>query len=89
MTAETCTIFVLLTTNTRNAMPEKMEVLESFGAETIVVGDNIRDTVRGEVTYMRGTQADFHQWIRDVGELWITTNPMFGNWQCVSPEVTA
>ena len=62
-----------------------IEVVQVFGNESIVVGDKER-FIRGESAIVKGKPEEFHKLVRMTGELWTSTNPMFGDWNSYIPE---
>ena len=62
-----------------------IEVVQVFGNETVVVGDDLR-RIHGESAIVKGEPEEFHKLVQMTGELWTSTNPMLGNWTSYVPE---
>lgn len=72
-------LFVLVTSRTQDHLEgSKLVELQHFGQETIVVEN--KPSITGVVKLLEGTNEDFNKLLFEVGDLWISTNPMFGSW---------
>lgn len=73
-------LIILLTPSVRKILVEtKLEIVQVFGDERIVVNDKI--AAEGDSAYVTGEAEDFRKLAEADGGLWTSTNPMLGNWQ--------
>lgn len=65
------------------AIPEEIEVIQSYGAETIVMADSINTVeqmIHGTSVHLSGTSEAFKRWLGGKA-VWYTESPMLGQWQ--------
>lgn len=75
------TLIILLTDEINAAIDNKevaLEVVQIFGNETILVGDELID---GQSAIVSGEPEEFRKLVHVVGDIWTSNNPMMGEWQ--------
>lgn len=84
-------LIILITYQVQAALNERVaniEVIQVFGSETIVVEG--KRVAEGSSAYVEGEPEEFRKLLKQIGELWTSTNPMMGDWnQQLAPEETA
>ncbi len=61
-------------------VPEAVEVVQSFGTERIVDTETGLPIVTGTAMYVKASVAAFRKWLKPLGPVWTSTNPMIGGW---------
>lgn len=74
-------LFILLNSNLPDR-PEAVQLLETFGHETIMA-DNGKPLASGTVALIEASTEVLAEWLRPALEAWVTNNPMFGTWHAV------
>jgi hypothetical protein len=78
--------YVLVTYSVRIAIRDtRLRIIAEYGSETVVIpaekiNEQPKIVGKGTVAFVEGPEEDFLKVIREVGELWITSHPMIGNW---------
>jgi division protein CdvB (Snf7/Vps24/ESCRT-III family) len=78
-------LFILVTVSVRAELHNtSLEVVQSYGLETLMVNGQI--VTRGDVTLIQGPKEEFQKLLDKVGQLWISTSPMLGDWDLMIRE---
>ena len=78
--------YILVTNSVRHAIRDtRLRIIAEYGNETVITPAetlNERPSLggRGAVAFVEGPEEDFLKVIREVGELWVTSHPVIGNW---------
>jgi hypothetical protein len=77
-------LMFILHTYKEGAIPDDIEVKQSFGQERVVPGtgpvrERLQNAVEGEVLLVSGEPEAFMRWLGGK-EVWISSNPMLSDW---------
>lgn len=59
---------------------EGVTLIEDYGQERVIKSDS-NTGVTGNVLFVTGNPADLHKWLSPYGSVWVTNNPLAGNWE--------
>lgn len=80
---------ILLVEEKFGPVPPEIRVVQEFGDEMIVTdvddadGRRIPVTVPGVSMFLEGPPEAFANWLREFDAVWISKNPMTGDWYVV------
>jgi hypothetical protein len=73
---------ILLVTAAIEPIPDTIDVVDEYGIETIVY-ENGTLAAEGVVMTLVGEEEDFREWLQNEDGVWITADPVGGEWQVV------
>jgi len=65
-------------------VPDNIQVLMNYGRESIKGSQTGEFLASGDVCIIQASRGAIRNWLKDFGEIWLSSNPVAGDWEAHS-----